>query len=83
MNASTPLYLSVKQVTAQFGYSRATVHRKLSKGLFHGKKDGCITLGDNAASTISASWWRSCAAQVDDSTLRKPCTVASAVAIPM
>ncbi len=44
MNASTPLYLSVKQVTAQFGYSRATVHRKLSKGLFHGKKDGRITL---------------------------------------
>ena len=44
MNSSPPIYVPVKQIIALFGYSRATVHRKLSRGLFQGKKDGRITL---------------------------------------
>ena len=43
MNAA-PIYVPVKQIVAQFGYSRATVHRRLSAGEFKGKKDGRITL---------------------------------------
>lgn len=36
MNA-LPLYAPVKQIVVQFGLSRATVHRKLSVGIFHGQ----------------------------------------------
>lgn len=43
MNA-LPLYAPVKQNRAQFGLSRATVHRKLCVGIFHGQKAGRITL---------------------------------------
>jgi hypothetical protein len=49
MNASTPVYVTVKQVVERFGISRATTHRKLSAGLFKGKKVGRITLVELAS----------------------------------
>ena len=37
-------YVRVKRITEIFGWFKATVHRKLSRKLIRGKKDGRITL---------------------------------------
>jgi hypothetical protein len=39
-----PEYASVKQVCERFGWHKSTVHRKLTRKLIAGKKDGRKTL---------------------------------------
>ena len=42
--SSTPVFATVRRITADYGLSKATVHRKLTEKKIRGKKAGRITL---------------------------------------